>query len=86
MHWYSKWGYKENLLTIVSFTDFDECTAGTDNCAEDATCMNTDGSFACTCNTGYTGDGAICNGEMYWVDPYFTWNIYDGKIFLYFRY
>ena len=35
-----------------------------DNCAEKALCMDTDGSFMCTCNIGYTGDGATCNGEF----------------------
>ncbi|KAI8482586.1 carbohydrate binding [Branchiostoma belcheri] len=38
----------------------DQCTTGTDNCDDDATCTNTDGSFTCSCNTGYTGDGVTC--------------------------
>lgn len=37
--------------------DIDECTAATDDCATNATCTNTVGSFSCACNAGYTGDG-----------------------------
>ena len=35
----------------------------TDNCAENATCMNIPGNFSCTCNEGYTGDGTSCEGK-----------------------
>eukprot|EP00058_Branchiostoma_floridae_P002560 XP_002588048.1 hypothetical protein BRAFLDRAFT_83028 [Branchiostoma floridae] len=40
--------------------DVDECATGTDNCHEDASCTDTDGSFTCTCNDGYTGNGLLC--------------------------
>ena len=33
-----------------------------DNCDENADCINTDGSFECVCNPGYTGDGKDCEG------------------------
>ncbi|XP_076821613.1 uncharacterized protein LOC143468345 isoform X3 [Clavelina lepadiformis] len=40
--------------------DIDECNLNLDNCDENAECTNTDGSFTCTCNSGYTGDGMNC--------------------------
>ena len=45
--------------------DIDECTENKDNCDVNATCMNSDGSFSCTCDTGYTGNGASCSGMFY---------------------
>jgi len=49
-------------------TDDDECTLGTDNCDENATCNNTDGSFTCSCNAGYTGDGLTCTADVVCTD------------------
>ena len=49
--------------TFVSDADIDECAMDTDNCAKNATCLNTPGSFNCTCNEGYTGDGTSCVGK-----------------------
>ncbi len=40
--------------------DDNECTLGTDNCSDDATCLNVPGSFECSCNPGYDGDGVSC--------------------------
>jgi len=36
---------------------------GTNDCDGNAACNNTEGSFACTCNIGYTGNGTYCAGE-----------------------
>lgn len=44
--------------------DVNECTEATDNCHDDATCTNTKGSFACTCNQGYSGNGVSCAGMI----------------------
>ena len=44
------------------FIDIDECLA--DPCDKNSACTNSDGSFTCTCNTGYNGDGISCAGEI----------------------
>ena len=41
--------------------DVDECMTMTDNCHANATCTNMPaGSFTCTCDMGYAGDGVTC--------------------------
>ena len=49
-------GYSNN-------TDFcednDECLLG-HKCDQNANCVNSEGGFSCSCNTGYAGDGKIC--------------------------
>ena len=49
-------------MFICVATDVDECATNVDNCADQATCTDTEGSFSCSCNTGYTGDGISCSG------------------------
>ena len=47
-----------NRRFSLSFLDVDECVQGSDDCLQSlASCSNTDGSFKCSCNDGYTGDG-----------------------------
>ncbi len=48
---------------VTRFSDDDECGL-TDNCHENATCTNTDGSFTCTCLPGYSGNGLSCIGKI----------------------
>ena len=42
------------------YIDIDECATNTHDC--DQLCTNTDGSFECSCNSGFTlsGDGRTC--------------------------
>ena len=45
-------------------SDVDECDEGTDSCHVNADCMDTIGSFQCTCSVGYSGDGIEnCTGK-----------------------
>ena len=43
--------------------DINECLRNTHSCHINATCTNTEGSFYCNCNVGYTGNGTFCTGE-----------------------
>ena len=68
-------------MCFIPFTDIDECAEGLDDCNHDmecfttasgseacgpvATCVNTDGSYQCTCSSGYTGDGRACIGTLF---------------------
>jgi hypothetical protein len=52
-----------NYISLF-FSDIDECATGADNCDTNADCTDTPGSFTCTCNQGYTGDGFSCAGEL----------------------
>ena len=45
--------------------DIDECAVGLDSCDANAGCTNTDGSYECTCNSGYTGSGLSCSGNSH---------------------
>eukprot|EP00736_Rhodelphis_marinus_P003694 Rmarinus@m.18323 len=45
----------------VSFCEnVDECTLGSQDCDEDAECIDIDGSFSCSCRSNFYGDGATC--------------------------
>ena len=46
-----------------SLVDIDECKLNTDECDINASCNNTDGSYQCSCNSGYQGTGIICAGK-----------------------
>ena len=45
--------------------DDDECASSdTNDCHANAACTNTEGSFTCACNAGYTGNGkTTCAGK-----------------------
>ena len=53
--------YVNNIFSCI-FIDIDECKSTP--CDKNAACVNTDGSFTCTCNTGYSGDGFNCSGKI----------------------
>lgn len=47
------------------YIDVNECTAGSHNCdTRNGGCVNTVGSFRCTCNSGYRLVGTSCVGEQ----------------------
>ena len=43
--------------------DVNECMEGTHDCHPQATCQNAEGSFTCSCNPGFTGNGSSCTGK-----------------------
>ena len=53
-------------MFCIYYLDVDECvTEIGNNCDANAVCENTIGSFTCTCNTGFDGDGVTCTGQLY---------------------
>ena len=61
-----------NIL-MLNCTDLDECaSAASNDCAATAECINTIGSFTCSCVDGFIdtspvdlGAGRICEGKMF---------------------
>ena len=52
------------LIIKVFISDVDECQNDTlNNCDDNADCIDTEGSFNCTCRVGYTGTGVQCQGK-----------------------
>ena len=47
-------------MLFFYFLDIDEWTTGSHACSAYAVCTNTKGSYNCTCNPGYYGDGRNC--------------------------
>ena len=60
-------------IIIMSYmlTDVDECVLQTDVCNEYASCQNIDGTFNCTCDEGYEGNGRTrCDGMLFSSIPF----------------
>lgn len=45
--------------------DVDECEINAHNCAIHANCVNTPGSFQCSCKEGWVGNGVTCVGKYH---------------------
>ena len=54
-----KSGYQGN--GFLNCTDVDECANAHSLCHKYADCINTEGSFECSCRVGYVGDGVLCH-------------------------
>ena len=54
------------IKTLFIFAaDLNECTALASACHVNAQCHNTIGSYGCTCNPGFTGNGKTCTGTQF---------------------
>ena len=51
-----------------------------DDCHDNATCNNNNGSYSCNCNSGYTGNGTYCQGMYKVVGKLQTFSKVLGKI------
>ena len=49
-------------VSFILCADINECLTGTP-CDGNATCADTLGSYTCTCDAGFTGDGVICRSK-----------------------
>ena len=49
-----------NNSCFVISADIDECTSGVNDCHKLASCKNTEGSYSCSCQPPYAGDGKNC--------------------------
>ncbi|ETE67092.1 Sushi, von Willebrand factor type A, EGF and pentraxin domain-containing protein 1, partial [Ophiophagus hannah] len=60
--------------------DVDECAVGSD-CDSHASCLNTNGSYICTCIHPYTGDGKKCAAISCGIPPHPKNGAIDGSRF-----
>ena len=54
----------DRLDMILYYADINECLTETP-CDGNATCADTLGSYTCTCNTGFSGNGIICKSNKH---------------------
>ena len=62
MHWYVFSVYMSHTLDSLAI-DTNECYLGIDACDGNATCNNTEGSYECVCNSGFSGTGLSCESK-----------------------
>ena len=55
------------LCCVYLVLDIDECLSENE-CHVNATCTNTIGTYNCTCEKGYGGDGRNCSGKYQFND------------------
>ena len=53
-------GYTSSGGFVTGCVDVDECASDASACAADAACTNGTGSYTCTCQDGFFGDGFAC--------------------------
>ena len=51
------------FLSVTHRSDIDECSSGSHDCHQNATCINTAGHYDCICKPGLTGNRRNCSGE-----------------------
>ncbi|XP_020622737.1 neurogenic locus notch homolog protein 3-like [Orbicella faveolata] len=51
-----------NVLKLICYVD--ECNAPSPVCHANATCQNLPGSYLCSCNAGFFGDGQTCTYDV----------------------
>ena len=52
------------MMYSIFYIDINECVQQTHTCDINATCQDTEGSFLCSCNVGFAGNGNNCSGKL----------------------
>ena len=74
--------YLHVYLHHYDSVDIDECSSEKYPCDSNANCTNNDGSFSCSCQRGYTGNGLSCEGKGIIVGQYESLDIANCKYFI----
>ena len=51
------------IFSQFASSDVDECSADVHICGSNANCTNTNGSYYCSCHSGFTRSGKECVGK-----------------------